>query len=118
MANTISITLTSIECEGTSEGTDEVYVIYQADCGRPTRVPPAWHDHQSMDAGGPPWNINLEMSFENDVLVTLYDSDVAFNPFWSEYLVSFDYTPINIPASVTLSNPNGARYTLNVRRSS
>lgn len=111
---TTSFTLTEIACGGTSEsGHDEVMILYQSDAGIPALFP-AGRDAHSM-ANGDTWtNINLDMKFVNDCLVTLYDQDSSLDPKLADYLVSYDYTPDSMPSSVTLSNPNGAKYTLSI----
>ena len=116
MART-SITLTKIVCNATHRGTDDVYVVYQPDCGFPVRVPHGWENNISMDAGTS-WNINVTMEFENDVLVTLYDADINLDPFSSDFIVCYDYTPANLPSSTTVSNLEGAKYTLYATKNS
>jgi len=114
MGNT-TVTLNKITCQGTSEsGHDEVIILYQSDAGM-AHLYPAGRAAQSMDDGSDnTWDINLTVDFVNDCLVTLYDQDSSLDPKLADYLVSYDYTPDSIPASVTLSNPNGAKYTLSI----
>lgn len=111
----ISVTLDSITCNGVSEGNhhDEVYVVYQADAGLPHRIPINPLDHHSM-LGGDVWSVGQTMSFTRDLLITLYDQDESFLPALSDYLISWDYTADAIPQTMTVSNPNGASYTLSV----
>lgn len=106
-----SMTLQTITCQGSSEGTDDVYVIMQADGGLRVRIPSGPRNHQEM-SNGSTWTVGQTITFNNDVLVTLYDSDLGVDPALSEYLVSYDYTPLDFPSSVPLTNTNGARYTL------
>lgn len=109
-----AFTLTQISCSGTSEsGHDEVMILYQSDAGM-AHLFPAGRDAVSMDNGSTWSNINLRMEFTNDCLVTLYDQDSSLDPKLADYLVSYDYTPDSMPSSVTLSNPNGAKYTLTI----
>ncbi len=113
---TTAFTLNQITCGGTSEsGHDEVIILYQSDAGI-AHLFPAGRDAHSMDDGSDKtWsNINLRLEFENDCLVTLYDQDSSLDPKLADYLVSYDYTPDSLPTNVTLSNPNGAKYTLNI----
>jgi len=113
MGNT-AFTLTQISCAGTSEsGHDEVMILYQSDAGI-AHLFPAGRDAHSMDGGSTWSNINLRMEFVNDCLVSLYDQDSSLDPKLADYLVSYDYTPDSMPSSVTLSNPNGAKYTLTI----
>lgn len=114
----ISITLDSVKCEATSAGktSDEVYLVYQADAGVPFQLPMRPQPPHSMntDKDHNTWNIGQTMRFNRDLLITLYDHDTAVTDNRSDYLVSFDYTPSNLPTSTTLSNNDGARYTLNI----
>lgn len=113
---TTAFTLTQITCGGTSEtGHDEVMILYQSDAGM-AHLFPAGREAHSMDTGSDKtWsNINLRMEFVNDCLVTLYDQDASLDPKLADYLVSYDYTPDSMPGSVTLTNPNGAKYTLTI----
>ena len=116
MGNT-AFTLTQITCNGTSEsGHDEVMILYQSDAGMAHLFPAGRDAHSMADDGADKiWsNINLRMEFVNDCLVTLYDQDSSLDPKLADYLVSYDYTPDSMPSSVTLSNPNGASYTLTI----
>jgi hypothetical protein len=111
-----SVTLNQITCQGTSEsGHDEVMILYQSDAGMAHLFPAGRQAHSMDDGSDKTWsNINLKLEFVNDCLVTLYDQDSSLDPKLADYLVSYDYTPDSIPASVTLSNPNGAKYTLTI----
>jgi hypothetical protein len=115
MAKT-SITITKIVCNNV-KGTDDIYVVYQPDCGFPIRVPHGWENNTSMSTNTT-WPINVTMEFDNDVLVTLYDADVNLDPFSSDFRVCFDYTPTNIPSSIMLSNLEGVQYTLYATKNS
>jgi hypothetical protein len=111
---TTAFTLTQITCQGTSEsGHDEVMILYQSDAGM-AHLYPAGRAAVSMDDGSDnTWsNINLRMEFVNDCLVTLYDQDSTLDPKLADYLVSKDYTPDSMPASIAITNPSGAKYTL------
>ncbi|MEA2488287.1 MAG: hypothetical protein QOH21_79 [Acidobacteriota bacterium] len=111
---TTAFTLNEIDCGGTSEsGHDEIMILYQSDAGM-AHLFPAGRDAHSMAKGDTWTNINLRMEFGNDCLVTLYDQDSSLDPKLADYLVSNDYTPDSMPSTITLSNPNGAKYTLKI----
>jgi hypothetical protein len=110
---TITLTLSSITCNGASENHDEVFIVWQPDASFPHRFPVEIGDSQSMNSGDT-WPVNQTMSFTRDLLITLYDHDESESDRRSDYLVSYDYTPADLPSSVTLQNPNGANYTLNI----
>lgn len=113
MGNT-AFTLTQISCAGTSEsGHDEVMILWQADAGI-AHLYPAGRAAVSMEDGDTWSSVNLQMSFVNDCLVSLYDQDSSLDPKLADYLVSYDYTPDSMPTNVTLTNPNGAKYTLTI----
>ncbi|ROZ69015.1 hypothetical protein [Ramlibacter sp. WS9] len=111
----ISITLDSVTCVATSAGptADEVYIVYQADAGIPRHVPRRFTAPHSM-GNGETWNVGQEMEFNRDLLVTLYDHDESLTDTRSDFLVSYDYTPDSLPGSVTVSNNDGAQYTLKI----
>lgn len=126
-----AVKITSIVCEATDDmgdANDEVFVIWQADGGIPVRYPA--DNYQRMNTTADPdknvvstWNIpdgDLNLTFEKEVLVTLWDSTVGIDPSSSAYLMSYEYTAPGInpgyPASetsYTMSNHNGAKYTIN-----
>ncbi|ROQ29656.1 hypothetical protein [Gallaecimonas pentaromativorans] len=119
----LSLTLDSITCHGTSEtrgGGDDVYIIFQVDAGFPIRYPGIGKHHSMTDNDNKnaTWNINKTLHFERDLLITLYDQDPNYINALSEYLVSHDYQPNFTSGAITLTNPNGAKYTLNVTRNS
>lgn len=111
-----AFTLNQITCGGTSEsGHDEVIILWQSDAGMGHLFPAGRNAHSMDDGGDKTWsNIGLDLEFENDCLVTLYDQDSSLDPKLADYLVSYDYQPDSMPSSVTLSNPNGAKYTLSI----
>jgi hypothetical protein len=126
-----TVHIASIVCEATADtgnANDEVFVIWQADGGIPVRYPA--DNYQKMNTTADPdsdvvstWNIpagDLNLTFEKEVLVTLWDSTVAIDPSSSVYLMSYEYTAPGInpgyPASetsYTMSNHNGGKYTIN-----
>jgi len=116
------IIITSITCNGTSDvgnTNDEVYIIYQADGGVPVRTPLA---PQNMNTQSDPrsntlhvWDVNLTLSFDHEVLVTLWDQDSTLVQSASDFLVNFDFTSSQPPASQSMSNYNGADYTITAK---
>jgi len=111
-----SIQINSIYCEGTSEsGHDEVYLVCQADAGIPIRIPYGLNGAHSMSKDdNNPWNLdNLILNFEYEVLVTLWDHDLNYDPNLATYLQSNDFQPGSGSGSVHLTNRNGADYTIN-----
>ncbi len=112
--NAISVTLQSIQCHSTSEGSgDELFVVYQPDAAFPRRIPGGSLKHHDIE-GGQTWTINQKITFTRDLMVTLYDQDPSKLPSLVDYLVSVGYKNTNIPPSVTMANVNGANYTINV----
>lgn len=111
--NIISVTLQSIVCHGTSENSDEIYVVYQADAGLPRRIPRGSLAHHDISAGQT-WTLNETITYTRDLLITIYDQDPSKLPTLSDYLVSVDYTPTSIPPAANRTNYNGANYTINV----
>jgi hypothetical protein len=113
-----SIKITAIACNGTSEdGNDEVYIIYQPDAGLPVRYPAT--SCQRMNISADPdndvvqrWDFDLTLDFDYEVLVTLWDQDVMGMNNVSTFLINHDYTAGAPPASVSMSNNNGANYTI------
>ncbi|HEX9000481.1 MAG TPA: hypothetical protein VGB07_11320, partial [Blastocatellia bacterium] len=86
-----TVHIASIVCEATADtgnANDEVFVIWQADGGIPVRYPA--DNYQKMNTTADPdsdvvstWNIpagDLNLTFEKEVLVTLWDSTVAIDP--------------------------------------
>jgi hypothetical protein len=121
MGDTIKLQILKITCNSPSEsGHDEVYLICQADAGIPIRYPAEPPGYNSMTTGNV-WTLDdpdLVLHFQNEVLVTLWDSDVSFVPSLATYLLSNDYqagstrTTDTDPQTVTLVNPDGASYTI------
>lgn len=113
-----SIKITSIACNGTSEdGNDEVYIIYQADAGLPVRYPATSYQRMNTTADSANdvvqrWYFTLELDFDYEVLVTLWDQDLVGANNVSTFLINHDYTAGTPPASVSMSNNNGANYTI------
>lgn len=109
------IQITKIHCKHNSEaGKDEVYLVCQADAGIPIRYHLSPKDTVSMDDGDD-WTItdpNLILPFEYEVLVTLWDQDLSFDPNLATYLQSHDFRPGSGSGSISLSNPNDAEYTI------
>ena len=106
------VTLNSIKCNATSEaGHDELYLICQADARLFFRYPAALADSIQMGPGST-WSLNLPLTFTHEVLVTLWDCDVSYIPSLSTYLQSHDFEPGSGSDSITLTNPDGASYTI------
>lgn len=117
MSNTSShrIQINSIKCNSTSEtGHDEVYIVYQADAGIPIRYPlvPGYNAMEKGDT----WDLTLELSFDHEVLVTLWDQDISYLSRYSDFLINCDFTVAAFNGQSTLSynmiNNNGANYTI------
>lgn len=107
------VTINSIKCNSTSEaGHDELYLICQADARFFFRYPTQLSDSIQMGAGTV-WSPNLPLTFTHEVLVTLWDCDVSYVASLSTYLQSHDFEPGSGSGSITLTNPNGASYTIN-----
>ena len=115
-----SIKITSIQCHGTNDTggfNDEVYIIYQSDAGLPIRFPlfGSQNMNTSADSGSntvQQWNVDLVLDFDQEVLVTLWDSDEG-TAKRSDFLINCDYDSGNPPASFHMQNNNGADYTIN-----
>jgi len=127
-----SIQVTSILCYGTSDLgglNDEVYIVYQADGGLPIRYTPVDAGSgkygldfytQSMNSQSDchgtavwDWGVSIQIDFDYEALVTLWDQDVKGVNNASEFLINCDYRPGNFPSSYAMSNNNGANYTIN-----
>ncbi|WPU97012.1 hypothetical protein SNE25_15935 [Mucilaginibacter sabulilitoris] len=112
-----SIEVTSIKCNATSETNvssgDEVYLVCQADGGLPIRVPAGLNESEKMKKGTT-WTLNnLVLNFEYEVLVTIWDHDLNYDPNLATYLQSNDFQPGTGSGSKRLTNHNGADYTIN-----
>lgn len=117
---TKKIQITGIYCYNSSEhGHDEVYVISQADAGFAHRYPSQLATYVSLKKGHVwhPQNPDLILEFENEVLVTLWDQDLSYDPALATYLISYDYTKDNVAksTSVGIKNPNGGEYKIEIK---
>ncbi len=136
MGEKIKLQIISITCNSPSENVgssdfhDEVFLLYQADANEAHRYPPYSEklEHPYEDVSlvnsmttGTLWSLvdpGLVLEFENEVLVTLWDRDSTRVPKYDTYLQSIDYqagttyTTSPQQQSVTLTNPNGASYTI------
>jgi hypothetical protein len=122
MADKTKIQITSIHCNSTSEpGSDEVYLICQADGGIPVVYPPGLANltkHPYSMSAGDTWSLpdgvvattDCVLNFEHEVLVTLWDSDLDDDLTVSSFLGCYDYTPDNIPSSVEIKTPGNEGY--------
>lgn len=112
-----SIKITSIHCNATSESDvsagDEVYLVCQADGGFPIRIPAGINASQNMKKGDT-WTLNDQavLNFQYEVLVTLWDHDLNYDPNLATYLQSNDFVPGTGSGSKRLTNLNGADYTV------
>jgi hypothetical protein len=118
MASKKKIQITSISCYNTSEnGHDELYLLCQPDGGFDVRYPSKLGSSESVKKDIR-WNLkDFYLEFENEVLVTLWDMDLTFDPALATYLVSYDYTRDNLSKSqsVGIKNPNGAEYKIDIK---
>ncbi len=116
--------ITSIVCNGTQEnGNDEVVIYFQSDAGIPMRYPMTGYQRMNTTADSSndvvkTWNISdLEIMFNNESLVTLYDMDGADHTgaIGNEpsFLINKDYNANNLNGSFSKHNHNGANYTIN-----
>lgn len=114
MQKLYSVQITSIYCEETSElNTDELFLVCQADGLLPWRIPSKINDSHHMEKGKT-WVLdNLILNFHFEVLVTLWDHDLNYDPNLLTYLQSTDFEPGSGSGSRTLKNWNGAVYTVN-----
>lgn len=127
-----TVNITSIVCENTADlnnlgsHNDEVFVIWQADGGVPVPYPAVGYQEMNPTPTGDAvstWTIpngDLNLTFEKELLVTLWDSQHKLDPSSTTYLISYEYVAPGInpgyPASetsYTMSNNNGAKYTIN-----
>lgn len=110
-----SIQITKIHCTHNSEaGNDEVYLVCQADAKFPIRYPAQPAQAHSM-GDGEDWELTdppLILNFEYEVLVTLWDQDLSYDPNLATYLQSHDFRPGSGSGSIALSNRNDAEYTI------
>lgn len=119
MADKITIQITNIYCYGTSEaGHDEVYLLCQADAGFMSRYPSKLGSYMPLSKGDK-WHLakpNLYLEFENDLLITLWDQDLKYDPSVATYLISYDYNRDNLAQSksIRIKNPNGAEYQIDI----
>ena len=113
--NKHSITITSITCHGTSEsGHDEVYLICQSDAGLPIRIPASINTNHPMEKGDT-WSINQTLNYDYEVLVTLWDEDLSYDPNLATYLQSIDFVAGTLGLGsgvIQLTNRNGANYSV------
>jgi hypothetical protein len=107
-----SIKITTILCNSTSEsGHDEVYVICQSDAGLPIRFPTGINEYTQMTSKTS-WSLNETLNFEYEVLVTLWDEDLSYDPNLATYLQSNDFRPGTGSGTLRLTNRNGADYSI------
>jgi hypothetical protein len=79
----VTIVLKSIKCIATSDGknfNDEIYIKYTADGGREVRFP-ADGSYSIDPKNDNPWNINLPITYSNNVVISLFDSETGRDQF-------------------------------------
>ena len=111
MAKRHTVKITQIICNDPSENEgDELYLLYQADGGNQYRYPEKLKRSHEMDDNDDEdtWNVNLELNFDYEVILQLWDNDDA-NP---DYLQSHDFQPSSGSGSIELKNTNDADYTV------
>lgn len=108
-----SVQITSIYCEETSEfSSDELFLVCQADGLLPWRIPAKINESFPMDKKTSLPFDNLILNFHYEVLVTLWDHDLNYDPNLLTYLQSTDFEPGTGSGSRTLKNWDGAVYTI------
>jgi hypothetical protein len=123
MAN-FTLKIESIICQHTSDldGVlkDEVWLFYQPDGGVPVRYPYGAIKTNSMAAGDvwtlgqPPDNPEwppLEVSFDYDLQITLWEQDHALDISTTDFLGSFCFTGAE-SGSADVSNGDSSKYTI------
>lgn len=106
-----SVQLTSIYCEEASElTTDELFLVCQADGLLPWRIPAEINQSHHMQKGDTWYLENLVLHFHFEVLVTLWDHDLNYDPNLLTYLQSTDFESGSGNGSRRLKNWNGAVY--------
>ncbi len=107
MANSVTIVVTEICCKNTSEvGHDEVYIKYVVDGGRAKRFPDKGY-HSLKD--GECWNnIDLRISYKDNVNIQLYDSDNGKDDSLGQY--TYVVADAEKTENTPYTNTNGASY--------
>lgn len=115
MANSekVTIVLESIKCIATSDGkflNDELYIKYTADGDKEIRFPADGSYSIDPDKNNP-WNVNLPISYSNNVIISLYDSETGKDQFLGSqtYYVSDASTDL---VRTIKNSDNGADYEL------
>ena len=111
MKEKITIVLKVIHCNNTSEsGHDEVFIKYTIDGGLEKRFPDKGY-HALAD--GEDWEVDLPLTFSDNVIVALYDEDHSKRPSTADFLGSHTYFATDPqPEKANVSAPNGANYDL------
>ncbi len=113
MSKTV-VQLDSIKCNQTSEpGHDEVFLICQSDGGLPLFIPPGlWKlstkahpmangdSWSPLDRDGQPYML----SFEHNLIISLWDADVNDDPTVSSYLGNVHFSPASFSSGATTQN--------------
>ena len=123
MAN-YTLKIESITCKRPSgiDGTlkDEVWFFYQPDAGVPVRYPYGAVKTNSMGAGDV-WNLGqpegdpdwppLEVSFDYDLMITLWDQDLRLDISLSDFLGLFCFATGD-SGSADFTNGDGSSYNI------
>ena len=120
---TYTISMSSITCNQTSDlnAHDEVWILYQIDAGAPLRYPYEPRSTVSMAPGdvltfGADDHPPLQMTYEHDVSVTLYDQDSRIDLGLTDFLGTRDFgnssNAASEPTSATVTNGDSSSYTL------
>lgn len=120
-----SVTIDSIACKGSGgDGSNaEVFILWQADGGMPVRHPAK--GYQRMSTSDDPknqvvqtWKPDLDLAFDHEVLVTLWDQDsrVGYND--PSFLINVEYRADHFDASYDMRNDGGAHYVVAATKNS
>lgn len=121
---TYTVKLVSIECYGVSDPgyNDEVWMMVQIDQGPPQRFPYTPKTYVEMNTGmdaANPYVFKADQfqsfvfTFENDVSLTLYDQDKAYNDNRTDFLGTCDFTKNDDGSPKTLTNGDSSNYVVN-----
>lgn len=103
----ITLKLIRVHCVETSKpGQDEVYFTYGVDGQRSKRFPSA--GSRTM-AAGDDWNPQLVVSYQESLMIALYDGGTDHNDFLGSHTYTLDSAR---PQTVEVSSANGAKYRL------
>ncbi len=117
-----TIRLRTLKCLGTDDAgsnKDEVWMLLQSDCGAPVRFPLKPGDYRSMGTGSDvnTWELKneageyLEVKFETDLALMLFDVGRDFNAGKSDFLGCTSFIATSTAAK-TIKNGDDAKYHL------